>query len=281
MANLRSVLRPVGKYFQSVARWKRLTFNDVPPIFGNAKPKSGSHLLLQILGGFTQIAPYVYVEEQPVRTVTKEGRRRSAQEIVSDLKRIPRGVIGWGYLDPTPENTAFLCQPDRVNYFIFRDPRDMLISHVFYATDMHEGHGMHEYYKALPDFNARLDVAITGIDRDGLFMVGVRQRYDAMMPWLGRGDVLAIRYEDLINNRDATLHAMLDQVEKTGYKFPVARAEAIAALVEIIQPRKSKTFRAGKTGTWREYFTEAHKKLFKDLAGNLLVELGYEQNNDW
>jgi hypothetical protein len=279
--NLRSTLRPVGKYIQSALRWKRLTFNDAPPIFGNAKPKSGSHLLLQILGAFTQIAPYMYVEEQPIRTVKVDGGRRSAQEIASDLKRIPRGVIGWGYLDPTPENAGILCQPDRVNYFIYRDPRDLLISHVFYATDMHEGHGMHEYYKGLPDFNARLNTAITGIDRDGLYMVDVRKRYDAMMPWLGRKDVMSIRFEELINNRGATLSLMLDQIEKTGYKLPVTRSDAMNTILDVIQPKKSKTFRSGKTGTWKEYFTDEHKKLFKDVAGNLLVELGYENDNDW
>ena len=55
---LRRNLRPAGKTLQAMARWKRLSFNDAPPIFGNAKPKSGSHLLLQIMGGLdkTKIA---------------------------------------------------------------------------------------------------------------------------------------------------------------------------------------------------------------------------------
>jgi len=37
----------------------------VPPIFGNSKPKSGSHLLLQILNGLTRIVPYRYVDADP------------------------------------------------------------------------------------------------------------------------------------------------------------------------------------------------------------------------
>jgi hypothetical protein len=51
--------------------------------------------------------------------------------------------------------------------------------------------------------------------------------------------------------------------------------------VQSIQPKKSRTFRSGKTGAWHEYFSEEHKKLFKDVAGDLLVRLGYEKNNDW
>ena len=277
----RRFLRGPGKYAQAILRWKRLSFKDAPPIFGNSKPKSGSHLLLQILNGFTKIMPYKYVEAEPVRTIEKEGRRKTEAEILSELKRIPPGVVGWGYVEASPENVAFLCQPSRVNYFMYRDPRDMLVSQVFFATDMHEEHGMHEFYKSLPDFGERLKVAITCIDRDGLYMVGVRQRYAAVFEWLEQEHVMCIRFEDLIHNRDATLDAMLDEVESVGYKIPTPRETALSILVKAIQPKKSRTFRSGKTGGWREHFTEEYKDLFKDVTGDLLVKLGYEKDNDW
>ncbi len=278
---IRHILRPAGKTLQAMARWKRLSFNDAPPVFGNSKPKSGSHLLLQILNGFTQIMPYKYVEADPVRTIEKEGRRKKKEEILGELEKIPRGVIGWGYVEASPENVTFLCRPERVNYFIYRDPRDMLVSQVFFATDMHEEHGMHVYYKSLPDFGERLKVAITGIDRAGLHMVSVKQRYEGVFQWLEQKHVMCLRFEALINNRDATLNAMLAEVEKTGYQIPTPRQEALSLLLEAIQPGKSHTFRAGKAGGWREHFTGEHKQLFKDVAGDLLVRLGYEKNNDW
>jgi hypothetical protein len=278
---LRRTLRAPAKTLLAMARWKRLTFKEAPVIFGNAKPKSGSHLLLQILNGFCQIMPYRYVEANPVRTVKKDGGRWNADHVLNDLRAIPQGVISWGYVDATPENVAFLCHPERVNYFIYRDPRDMLISHVFFATDMHEGHGMHDYYQKLTNFEERLKIAITGIDRDGLYMVNVRQRYDGVFQWLDQPSVQCIRFESLINQREATLNQMLDQVEKTGYKIPTPRTQALEVLLETIQPKKSKTFRSGKTGEWRKYFKPEHKLIFKDIAGDLLVRLGYEQNNDW
>lgn len=281
LRSFRRILRRPGKYAQAVLRWKRLSFEDVPPVFGNSKPKSGSHLLLQILNGFTQIMPYQYVETDPIRTIEKRGRRKSEREVLNELERIPRGAIGWGYVEASPENVAFLCQPHRLNYFIYRDPRDMLVSQVFFATDMHAEHGMHQFYKSLPGFSERLKIAITGIDRDGLYMVSVRQRYASVFEWLEQPHVMCIRYEDLINHRDATLDAMLDEVESTEYKIPVSRQKALAVLVEAIRPKKSRTFRSGKTGGWREHFTEENKNLFKDVAGDLLIELGYEKNNDW
>ncbi len=279
--NIRHTLRPAGKTAQAVMRWKRFSFHEAPPVFGNSKPKSGSHLLLQILNGFAQIMPYKYVDADPIRTIRKDGRRRTMDDVLADLQAIPNGVIGWGYLDATPENVSFLTSAGRVNYFIYRDPRDMLVSQVYFATDMHEGHGMHEYYSSLPDFGERLKVAITGIDRNGLYMVSVKQRYEGVFQWLEQKNVLCIRFEDLINYRDATLNAMLNEVGKTGYKVPVPREKALSVLVGAIRPRKSRTFRSGKTGGWKEHFTEEHKRLFKDVAGDLLVRLGYEINNDW
>ena len=140
---------------------------------------------------------------------------------------------------------------------------------------------VHEFYNSLPDFGERLKVAITGIDRDGLYMVNVKQRYEGVFQWLEQEHMMCIRFEDLINDRDATLHAMLDEVESTGYKIPASREKALSILVEAIQPKKSHTFRSGKTGGWKQYFTDEHRQLFNDVAGDLLVRLGYERNNDW
>lgn len=237
--------------------------------------------MLQILNGFTQIMPYAYVAAQPVRTIYKDGGRRTVDQISSDMKCIPPGVIGWGYVDATKENLAVLCQTDRVNYFIYRDPRDLLVSQVFFATDMHEDHGMHALYKSLSDFEERLKVAITGIDQEGVKMVSVKQRYESVFQWLEQPGVMCIRFEDLINQREATLNAMLDEVEKTGYKIPTARESSLAILVNAIDPKKSHTFRTGKTGGWNEHFSDQHKLLFKDVAGDLVIRLGYEENNDW
>ena len=279
--SFRRFLRRPGKSAQAFLRWKRLSFKDAPPIFGNSKPKSGSHLLLQILNGFTKIIPYKYVEADPVRTIEKEGRRKTNEEVLRELKQIPQGVIGWGYVEATPENVTFLCQPHRINYFMYRDPRDMLVSQVFFASDMHEEHGMHQFYKSLPNFGERLKIAITGIDQEGLYMVNVKQRYATVFEWMEQPHVMCIRFEDLIDNRQTTLDAMLDEVESTGYRIPMPREKAISVLVKAIQPRKSHTFRSGKTGGWREHFTDEHKDLFKDVTGDLLVKLGYEESMDW
>ena len=229
----------------------------------------------------TRILPCRYVEAEPIRTITPAGVHRSQDEILADLRRLRQGVIGWGYLDATRANLAFLCSPGRINYFIYRDPRDMLVSHVYFATEMHEQHGMHALYASLPDFADRLNVAITGIDRDGMKMVSVRQRYAGVFDWLAQSDVLCLRFEDFIESREQALARMLDAIEKAGYRIPTSRPAALRILLESIQPSRSRTFRSGQTGAWRQHFTPEHKRLFLDVAGDLLIRLGYEKNNDW
>jgi len=39
--------------------------------------------------------------------------------------------------------------------------------------------------------------------------------------------------------------------------------------------------RKGIAGDWKNVFTEQDKAIFKEAAGDLLIELGYEENQDW
>jgi len=93
--------------------------------------------------------------------------------------------------------------------------------------------------------------------------------------------VLCLPFEDLVEKQGLSLDKILDHIESGSFKIPVSRDKAKAVIIEAIQPKKSPTFREGKAGKWRDYFSEEHKQLFKDIAGDLLIRLGYEENNDW
>jgi len=92
--------------------------------------------------------------------------------------------------------------------------------------------------------------------------------------------VLTIHFEDLIHDRAATLTRIMDHLLN---RFPLSatRQLILDSLETSINPKKSPTFRSGKTGEWKKHFTDEHKEIFKAVAGDLLVKLGYEKNNDW
>jgi hypothetical protein len=91
---------------------------------------------------------------------------------------------------------------------------------------------------------------------------------------------MKIHFEDLINDRSAMLNNIIDHfLNQVPLQAP--RQLIFESLESSINPSRSPTFRSGKTGEWKRHFTPPHKKIFKEVAGDLLVKLGYEKNNDW
>lgn len=287
------IFHPI-QHTRSLLAWKRwyrspwLSFVGLPIIFGNAIPKSGSKLLQQLLRGFGAIGPFVEIGSGPIRMITMEGRQRSESELLADLKGLRLGDIALGYLRATPEHLNFfrkaqqLPSPKWAHYFIYRDPRDLLVSQVYYATDIYVDHALHEYYNRLPNMDERLKAVIKGIYEDEkVNRPGIADQYARFMAWLNFPAVMPVRFEDLIQNRTQTIYAMLDHLETAGYIIPFDRQTAIEKIMLAIDPKHSPTFRKGVVGDWRAHFTDEHKRLFKETAGDLLIQLGYEQNNDW
>lgn len=279
------------------------SLSDSPVLFANSFPKSGTHLLIQILKGFSRIGPAVD-SGMPAITyfVGESGEVRPVHQILSLLHKLKPGDVSYGHLPALPAFAEVLCSPSFATYFIYRDPRDVVVSHVHYITELAPKHIYHQYYRqALPDFNARLRTSILGIraeelsqlpyyqtsvhvslpEQNGFVLPDIRQRFEPYLGWLQRGEVLTLRYEDLIDNPSQIIGHILDHALQRGFKIRLRRDEAIRHLMDNIQPAKSPTFRSGKSGEWRTAFTHEHKALFKEVANDLLLILGYEQTEAW
>jgi hypothetical protein len=167
-----------------------------------------------------------------------------------------------------------------VPYFLYRDPRDVVVSHVFYVTEMESRHVHHAHYASLPDFDSRLSVSILGRPELDIEFPNIARRFEPYMAWLDRPEVLKIHFEDLVLAMERTLDSIIDRLlARVPLKLP---GDVIRAALEgSINPRRSPTFRSGKTGEWKRHFTEKHKTQFKSCAGDLLQRLGYEQNGQW
>ncbi|MGH2581921.1 MAG: sulfotransferase domain-containing protein, partial [Anaerolineales bacterium] len=109
----------------------------------------------------------------------------------------------------------------------------------------------------------------------------IGSRFKPYLGWLDHAEVLSIRYEDLMQNSGDLIGAVFDHVVARGFSFSRERSEAVRALTDSIHPENSPTFRKGMIGGWREHFNEEHKALFKQLCGELLVDLGYEKTLNW
>ena len=281
-SSLRSLLYQTEKNFQR-ARFSSIPVPETgwPILLGLSFPKSGTHLLDQILLGFSRVAPYAkrlhsfYAEYEG-----ESGQKRSPEQALRWLDSLRTGDIASAHLFARPEAVSRASSTGFVPYFILRDPRDVVVSHVFYVTDMEARHVHHNYYASLPDFDSRLKVSILGRPEAGLEFPDIAARFAPYLGWLDQPSVMAIHFEELIHDRAATLNRILDHF-LARVPLQVARESILDSLEASINPSHSPTFRSGKTGEWTTSFTAEHKQLFKDVAGDLLIRLGYEKSNGW
>ena len=286
--SLKSSLRSL--LYQTEKTYQRLRFASLrasqggwPILLGISFPKSGTHLLDQILLGFSKVAPFskrlhsFYAEYEG-----ESGRKRSPAQALAWLDSLRPGDIASAHLFAREEVAKRVCTPAFVPYFIFRDPRDVAVSHVFYVTDMEARHVHHDYYQSLPDFDARLRVSILGRPEADIEFPNIADRFAPYLGWLDQPCVMKIHFEDLIHDRPGTLNRISDHLLARALPLKgKPRQLILEALESSINPKRSPTFRSGKTGEWKKYFTEEHKKIFKEAAGDLLIRLGYEKDNHW
>jgi len=265
---------------RAALRYGKPSLGAAPVLFANSFPKSGTHLLTQVLKGFTRIGPAV--DSGLPATVTFEGdtgRQRSVGEIVRDLERLLPGDIGYGHVHALPEAVTLLCQRGTAAYFILRDPRDVVVSHVHYLTDMKADHIHHHYYQeVLENFDQRLQASIEGVPS---VLPNIQERFEPYMGWLDHCEVLLLRFEDFVLARGETIERVFIHAVERGFPAVCNRETGSQILESSIDPAHSPTFRSGKIGGWRESFAQHHKQLFKEVTGDLLLRLGYEQDNDW
>src|ERR1051325_5391846 len=162
---LKSLLRSTVYHIEK--RTQQIRFSsqsqNLPILLGISFPKSGTHLLDQILLGFSNVAPFsrrlhsFYAEYEG-----ESGLKRSPQQALQWLDSLRPRDVASAHLFARDEVIKKVCSPTFIPYFIFRDPRDVVVSHVFYVTDMEARHVHHDYYQSLPDFEARLKVSILG-----------------------------------------------------------------------------------------------------------------------
>jgi hypothetical protein len=253
---------------------------SLPIVFGNAIPKSGSTLLFNILRGLPKIGPFTDTGLNEIKPYFR-GQPTSQAWIQAQLQALGPGDVRFGYLYASPENIALLSRPGWAHYLILRDPRDVIVSEVFYALEINQGHLLHGFLASQEDIEARLNVLIRGIPEGPLKRVDVRGHYLRFLPWLQQDSVHVVRFEALLGQPRQALSAMLDHLNEHGFELKLSRERTLGILQGQMAPEKSVTFRKGQTGDWRTHFTELNKQVFKDVAGDLLVQLGYEADTDW
>jgi hypothetical protein len=250
-------------------------------VLANSFPKSGTHLLVQILEGLPDRVNYgAFLGSE---TSSFQLRERSPANTCGFIRGFVPGEIIRGHLYHEPLYADELAKRHTVNYFIYRDPRDVVVSEAHYLRDMNRWHKLHRYFRQAATMEDAIMLSINGLDPPvpGIPYPDIAARFNRYVGWLGRDDCLSIRFEDLVSERQPELIRQIADFYAPRTLTPFDVNAAVATMSTLIAPQKSHTFRSGKKAGWEREFTPSHRERFAELAGNLLIRLGYEPNLDW
>lgn len=96
---------------------------------------------------------------------------------------------------------------------------------------------------------------------------------------------LEIRYEDLVREPRSTLEKLLLPLGEPWDDRVLRYYETRSASRDVARfpqnPEATAPIKRDSIGRWKHDFSETDKAAFKQMAGELLIYLGYESSNDW
>jgi hypothetical protein len=148
---------------------------------------------------------------------------------------------------------------------------------------MNRWHRLAPYFRKLATMEDAITLSITGLTPpiSGLEYPNIAARFARYQGWLHCDDCLAIRFEDLASEQRPEIIRQIAQFYARHSATQIDIQACVENMTARIAPEKSHTFRSGKKAGWQTEFTAEHRRLFDAVAGELLIELGYETNHDW
>lgn len=258
------------------------------PIFICGSGRSGTTLLAMILDSHPNMASgpeikgvqfattlYGIFSEQIHEHLAKYNFQQSDikvsfRKFISSL--FTKRDISGRVVEQTPLNINSMSEliaifPDAQFLHIVRDGRDVVASLV--------------KRKWIEGFTGKPFESTENIEKATIFWNDImKTAKDVSQSKLTKFNYLEFRYEELINSQEETIRSVL---EFLGEPFDSAILEyhkhehSFSASTDKPQTGIYKT----SLGRWRNEFSPEDAQLFDLIAGQMLIELGYEKNNDW
>lgn len=240
---------------------------QIKPFILNSIPKSGTHLLLQVVQGMGLgvVLPSITQYLNP--------------HMLTDIARIstlPPNHFLYGHLYFSPSYEQQFKQHSIKQLLMIRDPRDIIASLYYYLPSL-PNHPVMRYAKS-NNLNKEqiINLIITGIKREGYVYPGTNSILHNFTQWMRNSDVLTVKYEDVLSPQvqNHEFHKILYHL--TGGNMPHNQHSIMQSMKNNIIPRNSGTFRKGKSGEWMNEFTPLNIRTFNENCRVLLKDLGYE-----
>ena len=245
-------------------------YAEWPPIVVNSLPKSGTHLLLQVILGLPRYASYGdFIATTPSLTM----HRRSDAVLARKIARLAPGEVCGAHLYYSDRIAEALQQRGAVSLFIYRDPRDVFWSEMQYLLSMNRWHRSGRRARRFREFDQQFDFFLHGKQRRSLVSFewpNFANRVEPYLGWIEETNTFSCRYEALTDAAQArkSLYALSSHLQA---RIPSVgrcdQAEIVNKFLDAIRPEASHTFRSGKTQEWRTELTPSQiDSLEKEVA---------------
>jgi hypothetical protein len=252
-------------------------------------PKGGTHLLTTLLDRLPQMR---FSGATATLSSYRTSPAREAGFVAADidwsalrrvLDRVPDGQYLMTHFPYCEGLADLLTEVGFRQVLIVRDPRDIVVSDAYYMRT-YPRHRHHKRFRALT-LSEAIDLVITGFrNKDGtLGLESIGERARNYAAWRSTASMHVCTFESLIGRRgggdDAVQVANVAAIAAHVGR-PLTNDDA-KALARSLWSERSHTFRSGKSGGWRDVFSDEQVELFKAIAGGDLIALGYERSVGW
>ena len=231
----------------------------------NSIPKSGTHLLHQILAQFGYTDHYGFYASTPSISMIE----RKSDKAIDFVNKIKRNELTNGHIFFNNTLNLHIKKRNLPTIFLYRDPRAIFVSEIHYLSDMNKWHRCHKYYKQCNSFKEKFNLCLNGIDDQKFYYPPFKERINRYIKWINQPHVLSIRYEDLIDNGslDTVLGVLIEYISK--YK------DISNLQFKSINPHDSHTYTGMDPNRWKIQLSNIEINTLNTNLKNELIELDY------
>jgi len=271
LRQLKSLVQRTGAYLPGVQERHPYRF-----VFIAGLPKSGTtwiENLVEAVPGYRRLAPY-----DPGSMLADH----ILDPVLLDNLPVRGNYFLKTHVEARPKGVAALKTQRVPTLVMVRDLRDQCVSRYFHVLNQ-PSHRHHKLYSTSPRYEAFshcLDVTVSEYAewvRNWLSVLKEEQQLFRLLRFEDARNDIATCFRDVLDHFAIELEeSSIDDI----ISDVTTRARRNKDLKQGIR-KGTNTFRSGKIGEWKDFFTPENTAYFKSHANDVLIDCGYEFDDSW
>lgn len=283
-------LKQLIKFFLFPSYYSRIFLNDMQALTGKISyatkiifvagyPKSGTTWMENFISNIPGYNPRaIYGDSELIR------HHNLPTDSFSKIPKYGYSAIK-SHIFPSPENIDVLVKSGISKILVmYRDPRDIVVSNYYHTLKENHWEVTDDFYA---DYNRmkKEDAISHSIE------IVLSDYTSWVRGWINISDLnsgincMYVKYEDFRDDPKETLKKVLIffniDILESEFNSIFLKSQKSSKWINSFLPGMKSTKRNGSKGEWKSEFNPKHKRIFKKLASDILIELDYEKDINW